>query len=60
METFPGGVFVGAGSFFGGLGSLRDLAGSMFFAFQLGPIILASRVLVGFRPAPHTFREKVV
>lgn len=30
------------------------------FAFQFGPIILASRILVGFMPAPYTFREKVI
>lgn len=27
------------------------------FAFQFGPVILASGVLVGLRPAPHTFRK---
>lgn len=51
---------MGAGSFFQELGSLRDLAGNMRFAFQFGPIILASGVLVGFRPAPHTCRGNVV
>lgn len=51
---------MGAGSFFQELGSLRDLAGNMRVAFQFGPIILASGVLVGFRPAPHTCRGNVV
>lgn len=57
-RDLPGRGFVGAGASIQEPGGPWDLAGSVFLHFNLGPVILASRVLVGFRPAPHTLREE--
>lgn len=46
--------------FFSGPRRPLTLGWQYVFAFQFGPIILASRILVGFMPAPYTFREKVI
>lgn len=57
QEGFFVGPEVGTSSVSGGLGKPLGLEWQYIFAFQFGPTIVASRVWVGFRPAPHTFRK---
>lgn len=57
QEGFFGGL--GRNPIFSGPGKPVGLGWQYVFAFQFGPTVLVSRVLVGLRPAPHTFREKV-
>lgn len=57
-RDLPGRGLYGAWGLYSGAWRSLGLGWQCVFAFQFGPVILASRVLVGFRPAPHSLREK--